>query len=343
MTVGQATLMITTPALATNAVGFNAYITVNPTSGGTAGQTGRVVQVAGTTTTLAALTFTAVEPTANTTAAVNSYQISDSGSVAAIREAGDCTTDALVRCTSALTVEQTPGSWWQDRTNHITYVRGRTSLSAVNSAVGYEPVYSNTISGIAISGDNTRVEGLRFDGWSAIYSAAGENDTNSAYNVLATMAGTDSALIKDVEAYYSTYHNVGQKGTGICTFMNLRAGKMVSLSGTNYVGYSTTGGQEVFFYQCENVGGCVKQLGLNYLAANQQGAMGGTIYGHTASGTAALLIAWRCSNQPGQYQETTGATFQNTVNWGSDIAACRAFVVEDKFRRPRAQQHRRIE
>lgn len=271
-----------------------------------------------------------------TAAQTFTYEISESSTVAWVREKND-TRAAYVRQTSIATVEATPGSWWWDSGSNKLYVHPRLEQAATATSIVYEAVYKNTTGGIVCSGDNIRIQNIHLAGWSCCPAFAGGTENTSNYCIRYEGSGTNACLVIGCEAYYSTYHNIGGNNSsgssgGIFTCVNCRAGRMVSVDGTNFVGFSSAGGQEFINYGYETVGGCVKITGSNYNNV-QFGGVGVANYGHTDTAKGhdvGLWICWGGRNSRDQYQEGNPSVCANAPSF-SDLKDCRAFVVDDEF------------
>lgn len=272
---------------------------------------------------------------ANTSGAV--YEQPESNTVAWVREKDDVRPgSAYIRGTSITDVQANPGSWWWDTVAQKIYIQTRLGQVPTSTAITYDVVYTNTVAGIKCSGDNIRIENIRCDGWSAVYSAtAGSSDNTSNYNFRFEGSGTNVCLMIGCEGYYSTFHNFGLNCSttgGILTLVNCRAGRLVSVTGTNFVGYAASGNQEYIVHNYETIGGCLKQIGQNYSNA-QDGGVGQPCYAHTDAAGGHLVglgIVWGGRNTRDQYQEGNASIIANAPTF-ADLKDCRAFVVEEEF------------
>lgn len=265
-----------------------------------------------------------------TAAQTFTYERAETGDVAAFREVDDRDGVPYIRQTSIATTEATAGSFWPDPGNKV-YVRPRTAnLPTSASVVAYESALTNTVKGISTSAsaDNIRIENIVIEG----YGAHRTTDTLGNWPFTIGATGTSAVLLVNCEAYYGTFHNIGQSSAsgGILTCVNCRAGRMpCNAEGTNFVSFASTGGQEALFYRCRTRGGNTPRTGNNYTAPSA--GQGTPVYAHTSSSTFALVIAWECEAEPDQYSEMGPTTFANAPSY-SDLADCRAFVVDDVFR-----------
>jgi len=250
----------------------------------------------------------------------NVYSRAEAGSVVWLREENDTEAKNIyAKVASIAACNALPGSWCVIAS--VLYIRPRHGVSPSDvqwGGTGFEVVLSNTDGGIQLSGTNTIVKRIRVDGYSA-----GHNGT--PYPMIAT-AG--DGVFYECEAYYGGYHEIGAVSNATdYAFIRCRAGMdTTASSGTVYVTYSTSGSHEGFFYDCVTVAGTLKA---SPRTAGSSG-YGAGIYGHCGSGTAGLVIAWKCRNDVGRFQIGTANHFDNlpTVTALTDA---RGFVVEDLY------------
>lgn len=257
------------------------------------------------------------------------YQHAETGAVEQLREAYDTET-CYIRASSIVTVEATEASYWHDAVNNLLYVHPRSNRDATAGNASYQTVLSNEVIGVSVTGDNVRIESIRIDGYGVKASTEGNVHWNL---VFAPAAATNACLLKGVECYYGSFHNIGSAGTaGIFTLIDCRAGWGVSTTtGYPVVGYAAAGGHEFFCYNVEIVGGERRRLSPeNYYDGTGFIGQGIGIYGHTITGNPALTVLWRCRNRPGSHQ----VGVQNTIANGpafTDLKDCRVFIVDDVF------------
>jgi hypothetical protein len=227
----------------------------------------------------------------------------------------------LVKVASIALCQNYPGSWAQ--VANVLYVHFHGDFLP-DGSVAVEGVASTTSSGVNISGTakgNVRVQNIRCDGYGA---GRGVSSNYGIQNV----STVGPVVVVGCEAYYNDYHNIGSAGAapGPFTCVNCRAGYTIGASSGNpFVGYSSAGGHEAIFHNCEIVAADHGPT-LTYASG------GSSVYMHTSAADkyVGLGIIWGCWNRPGKFQPLACSQIQNAPV-AAALADCRAFIVEDAF------------
>ncbi len=175
---------------------------------------------------------------------------------------------------------------------------------------------------VDLSGDNIRVENIRFEGVSI---RPASSSTPLLGMRLLPSSATAELVVVGCDVYFTGYHAFSQLDAGICTFKDCKSGCLVALTGgaTNYVSYAATGGQETIFDNCESTSGVMRDGGVLRSST--------PIYAHTTgdgNGRASLIIARGCTTLTGVQSCTATSSFVNLPT-AATLSDVRGFIVED--------------
>ncbi len=266
-----------------------------------------------------------------TAAQTNTYEQAETNTVAWIREEHDINPNYVYRkMTSIATVEATAGSWWWDSVAQKIYIHPFENRNPSSDNHLYEAVYNNAVKGISTTDvDNVRLHNLRVDGYGC--NTADLSGTTPTYNIHHGQTGSHAIVITGCEAYYGNNHNIGQNATGaggIVTMIGCKTG-YTNITGTDLVVYSSLGGQEAIYHECESMGGKLPIGAQPYSAANA----GDHFTAHASNNTtspASLFAAFGCWNRASQWQDLTPGYAQNAPTF-SDLKDCRAWIMNHTF------------
>ena len=268
----------------------------------------------------------------------NTYSISETGTVAWVRVAGDNLL-LLRKQTSVADVDANPGSWYADGTR--LWLSPSPNFGPANNGFRtYQAVYANKSEGVVTANvDKCRIQALRVEG----YGADDQHLTPAAlsyagYAIHGHVEGTNALVVYGCEAYYANRHSIcnvtGGVG-GIFTLTGCKAGYTTGDS-IHFIAYTANGGQEFVSWENECTSGMVAQ-GQKPFSDRNAGEGGGS-YAHTTGGNAqnsnniALFLSWGAKNRPGQYQINGYDGPADTHAWyWTDLKDCRSFVVGEKF------------
>lgn len=228
----------------------------------------------------------------------------------------------LTRVADAATVTSTAFSFFHDSANQNLYIN--LNGSDPNSYT-IECATASASHGITLSGDGSRIENIRVDGWGL------NGDTGAAiYGIITNSSGTDSVLVKNCECYFNNSHCMthvtGSGNNGISTYIGCVAGYCESTAATVYVTYAANGGNETIFDSCITVGGKLPTAD----------ATNGTIsvYGHTSGAVGSyvgLVIAYNHVTKSNNFAPTqSNVTFVN-LEPATNLEDVRAFVIGETF------------
>lgn len=231
----------------------------------------------------------------------------------------------LIRLASAAAVQATPNSWWWDPTLKVLWVNLNGDDPNTKSLAG---CISNTLIGISLIGDGSRVENIDTYG----YGCHRTNTQTQAEGIKSEVSGNDALYVKGCKSYYGSSHAMAHyalSGTGgKVLFHNCVAGftKYSAGSGeTIFNAFAANGQHEVWFENCQVQFGTLKSSDWDYATLKKRGR---GFYGHTSGGAAvALLIN---NNRPSITASHCPANavgaFANVPDSGGVITAVRAFT-----------------
>lgn len=224
------------------------------------------------------------------------------------------------------------GSWGYDWSAIDTNSAGVPTLyinvGASANTLNFEMVDSNGPGnpGIMLSGDGCRIHAMRCDGWGCHRS----NTSPQSEGIQSQATGVACVVVTDSESYYSGSHAMTHYGTGsggMVVFVRCKAGytKFNGIPNESiYNAFSTSGGHEAFFVNCEATFGTLPSDDWTYLT-RRRGQCG---YGHANAGTISLLV-WHNGQIPNNdFGAASGCAFSNlpTATTVSDV---RGFVINE--------------
>lgn len=256
-----------------------------------------------------------------TVATGDRYTRAEANDIAWVRDTSDRLGVVYKRVASTADVESTPLSfYWTSGTLHINAGAGTNPNSR-----NLEAVLSNSSSGVAISGDGCRVQGVRADGWGCHRTST----ATQAQPITTTLGSTNAALVIDCEGYYSGSHAMahynGSGSGGICTWVRCHAGytKFNASGETVFNYFSASGGPEVLEVDCITEYGTLPSSDWGNANITRRGK---AAFSHTSSGSMGLIVSVNHLVRDNTWGATSVPGFANCPA-AATIADARGFTV----------------